>query len=90
MYKLVYYFKRTEGLVSEKRDYERYEDESTKFRLRRNAIHFISEILKQDYIKAGYAAETIVGGISLYKSEKAEYGDRMITEIMIKAEKVGQ
>lgn len=90
MYTLVYYFKKTKGLASKERDYERYEDESTRFRLRRNAIHYISEILKQDYIKEGYTTEPVVGGISLYKSEKNEYGDRMITEIMIKAEKVGQ
>lgn len=87
MYKLVYYIKRTEGLTSKEQKFERYENDVYGFRLRRNAIHFISEILKQDYIKAGYAAETIAGGISLYKSEKTEYGDRMITEIMIKAEK---
>lgn len=87
MYKLVYYFRKTRGLASKKHEYERYV-ENGGWRLRRHAIHYISEILKQDYIKAGYATETIVGGIYLYKSEKTEQGDRIVTEIEIKAEKV--
>lgn len=86
MYKLVYYIKRTEGLTSKEQEYNRYEKEEA-FRLRRNAIHYIQEILKQDYIAQGYAAEERVGGIYLYKSERTEYGDLEVTEIMIKAEK---
>lgn len=86
MYQLVYYIKRTEGLAAKEKEYERYE-QNVVFRLRRNAIHYISEILKQDYISEGFAAEPRVGGIYLYKSEKTEQGDRKITEIIIKAEK---
>lgn len=89
MYQLVYYIKRTEGLTSKEQEYKRYEKDIV-FRLRRNAIHYISEILKQDYIAEGYAAETRVGGIYLYKSKKTAQGDREITEIIIKAEKVGR
>ena len=86
MYKLVYYIKRTEGLTSKEQEYKRYEKEGM-FRLRRNALHYIQEILKQDYIAQGYASEPRVGGIYLYKSERTKQGDREITEIIIKAEK---
>ena len=89
MYQLVYYIKKTKGLTSKEQEYERYENDVV-FRLRRNAIHYISEILKQDYISEGYAAETRVGGIYLYKNERTAAGDREITEIIIKAEKVGR
>lgn len=86
MYQIVYYIKRTEGLTSKEQEYNRYESEE-KFRLRRNAVHYIQEILKQDYIAQGYATEPRVGGIYLYKSERTEHGDLEVTEIMIKAEK---
>lgn len=86
MYKLVYYIKRTEGLTSKEQEYKRYEKEGV-FRLRKNAIHYIREILKQDYIGQGYATEERVGGIYLYKNERTTQGDREITEIIIKAEK---
>lgn len=88
MYKLVYYIKKTEGLAFKEQEYNRYEQESV-FRLRRDALRYIQEILKQDYIAQGYATEDRKGGIYLYKSESTEQGDREITEIIIKAEKVG-
>lgn len=86
MYKLVYYIKRTEGLTSKEQEFNRYEKE-VEFRLRRNALRYIQEILKQDYIAQGYAAEPRVGGIYLYKSERTSQGDLEVTEIIIKAEK---
>ena len=87
MYKLVYYIKRTEGLTSKEQEYKRYEKNGEKFRLRRNALHYVLEILQQDYIKQGYATEVGVGGIYCYKSGRNEQGDREITEIMIIVEK---
>jgi hypothetical protein len=88
MYKVVYYIKRTEGLTLKEQEYKRYENNNAKFRLRRNALHYITEIVRSEYIKNGYATEAIVGGIYCYKSEKTANGDREITEMLIKAEKV--
>lgn len=86
MYQIVYYIKVTDGLSSKKQEYNRYKTAGT-FRLRRNALHYIIEILKQDYIEQGFAADQIVGGIYCFKNEKTAVGDRKITEIMVKAEK---
>lgn len=84
MYKIVYYYRET--VDNRRNEYNRNETEG-KFRLRRNAMHYIREILKQDYIEQGFAIEQIVGGIYCYNSEKIENGGRKIIEIAIKAEK---
>lgn len=86
MYQIVYYIKTTNGLSYKEQEYSRHETAGA-FRLRRNALHYVIEILKQDYIEQGFAADQIVGGIYCYKSEKTAQGDRKITEIMVKVEK---
>lgn len=87
MYRLVYYIKRTEGLTSKEQEFKRYESNGEEFRLRRNALHYVLEILQQDYRSQGYATEQRVGGIYCYKNERTAQGDREITEIIIKVEK---
>ena len=87
MYRLVYYIKRTEGLTSKEQEYRRYVSNSEEFRLRRDALHYVLEILQEDYRNQGYATEPRVGGFYGYKSEKTANGDREITEVMIKVEK---
>lgn len=85
MYQLVMYQKETTGSEVIEREYH-----NEKFRLRKNALHYLFDIIQSEYRENGYGTEQIVGGISCYKSEKTENGDRKITEIIIKAEKVGR
>ena len=86
MYQLVYYYRETTGSkVIEKEYRNKFE-----FRLRRNALHYLLEIIRSEYRENGYGTEQIVGGINCYKSEKTDSGERKITEIIIKAEKVGR
>lgn len=87
MYKLVYYIKKTEGLTSKEQEFKRYESDSEEFRLRRTALHYVLDIIQNEYIGEGFATETRVGGIYCYKSIRTENGDRKITEIMVKVEK---
>lgn len=56
-------------------------------RLRKNALHYVREIMQNDYREKGYATEPIVGGIFCYKSIKDPKGNRIITEIEVKVEK---
>lgn len=83
MYAIVYYYKETEGLTNKEKEYHRGEV----FRLKRNALHYVLDIVQQDYRNLGFETEPIVGGIYCYKSEKTAQGDRKITKIMIKVEK---
>ena len=85
MYQLVMYQKETTGNEVIEREYR-----NNKFRLRRNALHYLLEIIQSEYRENGYGTEQIVGGINCYKSEKTDNGDRKIIEITIKVEKVGQ
>lgn len=86
MYQLVYYYRETTGSkVIEKEYRNKFE-----FRLRRNALHYLLEIIQNEYRENGYGTEQIVGGINCYKSEKIENEGRKIIEITIKVEKVGQ
>ena len=87
MYTLVHYFKQTEGLASKEQDYQRNDNNGEVFRLRRDALHFVLEIVQQEYRDLGFATEPRVGGIYCFKSEKTAQGDRKITEIIIKVEK---
>lgn len=83
MYVLIYYFGETEGQAVVEKEYHRGEI----FRLRRNALHYVLEIVQQDYRNMGFATEPRVGGIYCFKSEKTAQGERKITEVMIKVEK---
>ena len=82
MYQIVYYYKEKVGNTVK-------EDvvEGDEFRLRRNALHYVLDIVQSDYRNEGWGTEAIVGGINCYKSEKTEYGDRKIMEVRIKVEK---
>ena len=82
MYKIVRYYKETIGKSVVKQVVE--EDE---FRLRRNALHYVLDIVQNDYREDGWGTEPIVGGINCYKSEKLESGDRKIMEVRVKVEK---
>lgn len=86
MYKLNYYCKTTEGLGSKEQKYE-YLGMGECFRLRRNAIHYLFEIVQNEYISMGFSTEKRVGSLYCYKSEKTANGDRNIKEILIKVEK---
>lgn len=89
MYQLVYYYRET---VDNRRNvYKKYKSgDSAKFRLRRNALHYVREIVKSYYREEGFGTEEIVGGINCYKSEKIENEGRKIIEITVKVEKVGR
>jgi len=57
------------------------------FRLRRNALHYLLDIVQNEYREDGYATEVRAGSLYCYKSDKTEEGNRKITEILIKVEK---
>lgn len=82
MYQVVYYYKETLSTTVKETVVE-----GNEFRLRRNALHYIFDIIQNDYREDGWGTEPIVGGINCYKSEKTESGERKITEIRIKVEK---
>lgn len=86
MYKLNYYSKIKEGLASKEQKYE-YLGMGECFRLRKNALHYLFEIVQNDYNSAGYTTEKRVGSLFCYKSEKTAEGDRRVNEILIKVEK---
>ena len=57
------------------------------FRLRRNALHYLFNIVQNEYRKRGYSTEIGVGSLYCYKSDKTDEGNRKIIEILIKVEK---
>lgn len=86
MYQLVYYITKT-NLTSLKQENEKSEPKMEGFRLRKNALHYLLEIVRPEYQTAGYATEARVGGIYCYKSKRTETGEREIEEVLIKVEK---
>lgn len=88
MYQIVYYSRITENLNAERQEFQRQENDNEKFRLRGTALHYVFECLDGFYRNLGYTTEKIVGGINCYKSEKADNGNRKITEVRIKVEKL--
>lgn len=86
MYKLNYYCKQTESLSSKEQNYE-YLGMGEFFRLRRDALHYLFDIARNEYKAMGFTTETRVGSLYCYKNEKTAQGDRKITEILIKVEK---
>lgn len=86
MYKLNYYSKQTESLSIKEQKYE-YLGMGEFFRLRRDALHYLFNIVQNEYKAAGYEIEVRVGSLYCYKSDKTAQGDRKITEILIKVEK---
>lgn len=86
MYRLSYYCKITEGKSNKEPKYE-YCGSGENFRLRRDALHYLLEIVQNDYKAMGYSIEVRRGSIYCYKSEKTTQGDRRIIEYLIKVEK---
>lgn len=84
MYTLIYHVTETKGTEVIERKYH-YSD---KYRLKRNALHYLREIVQNDYREMGYATEVKVGGLYCIKSEKTDKGERKTTEILIEVEKV--
>lgn len=88
MYQLVYYYRETTGNEVIEKKYQ--SGDSAKFRLRRNALHYVREIVQSYYREEGYGTEETVGGINCYKSEKINNEKRKIIDLTVKVEKVGQ
>jgi hypothetical protein len=86
MYRLNYYSKITEGLSHKEQKFE-YVGSGETFRLRKNALHYLLEIVQNEYRDMGFATEIRVGSIYCYKSEKTAQGDRKVIELLIKVEK---
>lgn len=83
MYQIVYYYRETVGKTVKEQIMEGIE-----FKLRRNALHYILDVIQSDYREEGYGTEPIVGGINCYKSEKTEGGEIKIIEervVVVKA-----
>ena len=83
MYTLVYYVRRTEN----EKVYE-IKSHCEEFRLKRNALHFLREILKEYYIENGYAVEDVKNGLNCYKSRKNAREVRETFETRIRIEKI--
>jgi hypothetical protein len=86
MYKLNYYSKQTESLSNKEQNYE-YLGMGEFFRLRKNALHYLFDIVQNEYRAMGFTTEVRVGSLYCYKSEKTAQGDRKVIEILIKVEK---
>lgn len=86
MYKLNYYNRITEGLSNKEQNYE-YLGTGEFFRLRKNALHYLFDIVQNEYRAMGYATEIRVGSLYCYKSDKTAQGDRRIMEMLIKVER---
>lgn len=86
MYKLNYY-KKSMTDNGEKGEVFNYLGMGEFFRLRRNALHYLFDVVQSEYKGNGYETEVRVGSLYCYKSEKTADGKREITEILIKVEK---
>ena len=86
MYKLVYYYKKTESEKDIIKNFT-HMDDSVPFRLRKNALHYLWEIVQNVYRTSGYSTEERKGSLYCYKSEKTDNGNRRIIEILVKVEK---
>ena len=86
MYKLNYYSKSITDNTNKEQKFE-YNGEGETFRLRRNAINYLFDIVQSEYRERGYATEKRVGSLYCYKSVKTAEGNRKIIEILIKVEK---
>lgn len=86
MYTLNYYSKSIADNVNKKQEFE-YNGEGETFRLRKNALHYLYDIVQSEYRERGYATEKRVGSLYCYKSVKTAEGNRKIVEILIKVEK---
>lgn len=79
MYTLYYYYTETTSSNVKEREYE-----SGKFRLRRDALKFVLQNVKNIYKKIGYTTTPIVGGLYCFKHERTEEGEYKLIELRIK------
>lgn len=86
MYKMNYYRKSIADNANEEQKYE-YFGTGESFRLRKNALHYLYDIVQSEYKEKGYTTEARVGSLYCYKSEKTAEGDRKVIEKLIKVEK---
>lgn len=86
MYKLNYYGRSIADNENKEQKFE-YFGMGEFFRLRRNALHYLFNIVQNEYRERGYATEERVGSLYCYKSDKNAQRDRKIIEILIKVEK---
>ena len=86
MYKLNYY-KKSMTENGTKEEVFNYLGMGEFFRLRRNALHYLFDVVQSEYRENGYATEVRVGSLYCYKSNKTADGKREVTEILIKVEK---
>lgn len=86
MYKLVYNYKETENnkVLVEKEYFS-----GNTFRLKRNAVHYLLDIIQSEYREKGYGTEQITGGgIYCYKSELTEENKRKAIQWIICVKKI--
>lgn len=83
MYKLNYY-------ITEKRGSQVFKDEFTnaEFRLRKDALNYLLQIVRKDYEKSGYTTTVRVGGIHCYKNTLTENEVNITEDVIIRVEKV--
>lgn len=81
MYKLNYYTK-----LDEEQKFE-YNGAGETFRLRKNALNYLFDIVQSEYRAIGYTTEKRVGSLYCYKSIKTSEGNRKVIELLIKVEK---
>lgn len=86
MYKLNYYGRSAADEKNEEQKFE-YFGMGEFFRLRRNAVNYLFNIVQNEYKERGYTTEVGVGSLYCYKSDKTAEGNRKIIEILIKVEK---
>ena len=88
MYQVVYYSRITKNLNVKRQEFRRQENDNETFRLRRTALRYVFDYIEGFYRHLGYDTERIVGGISCYKNEKTDNGNRKLIEIRVKVEKL--
>ena len=86
MYKLNNYGRTISNNTKKEQDFE-YFGMTEFFRLRKNALHYLFDVIQSKYRNQGWATEVRVGSLYCYKSKITAEGDREITEILIKVEK---
>ena len=85
MYKIVYNRKETDGIQSVE-DVHVYPHQ---FRIKRDAVHYVREIIQNIYREEGYTTELIAkGGLSCLKTEISPMGNRIEREFTIEVKKV--
>ena len=86
MYKLNNYARTITNNADKEQDFE-YLGMTEFFRLKKNALHYLFDIIQNEYRNQGWATEVRVGSLYCYKSKITAEGKREVTEILIKVEK---